>query len=170
MRRLLAVTMVVAVLAVGAGCSADRSGGAGPAGATAEGSGPAAGSGGAPGGLTGTPVGGGVAGGNAQVCAEAQQAGATAVREYVAELGRMVAAVGAGDTATADAARTRAQTALAGWRAALREQSARSTDPQLKTLLSDLGTEVAALGADVESIDETELDRLQQRLDQLCAR
>ena len=44
------------------------------------------------------------------------------------------------------------------------------TDPQLKTLLTDLGTEVAALGADVESIDETELDRLQQRLDQLCAR
>ncbi|MCX5067090.1 hypothetical protein OOJ91_14660 [Micromonospora lupini] len=167
MRRLLAVTMVVAVLAVGAGCSAGRSGGAGP---TGEGSGSAAGSGGAPGGLTGTPVGGGVAGGNAQVCAEAQQAGATAVREYVEALGRMVAAVGAGDTATADAARTRAQTALAGWRAALREQSARSTDPQLKTLLSDLGTEVAALGGDVESIDETELDRLQQRLDQLCAR
>ncbi|WP_405430101.1 hypothetical protein [Micromonospora sp. NBC_00617] len=170
MRRLLAVTVLVAVLAVEAGCSADRSVDAGPTGATARASGPAAGSGGAPGGSTGTPVGGGVAGGSRQVCAEAQQAGATAVREYVAELGRMVAAVGAGDTATADAARTRAQTALAGWRAALREQSARSTDPQLKTLLSDLGTEVAALGVDVESIDETELDRLQQRLDQLCAR
>ncbi|MFG1654722.1 hypothetical protein ACGFIE_32840 [Micromonospora sp. NPDC049275] len=170
MRRLLAVNLLVAVLVMGAGCSADRSGGAGPAGPTAGGSGSAAGSGGAPGGSIGAPVGGGVAGGNAQVCAEAQQAGATAVREYVAELGRMVAAVGAGDTATADAARTRAQTALAGWRAALREQSARSTDPQLKTLLSDIGTEVAALGADVESIDETELDRLQQRLDQLCAR
>jgi hypothetical protein len=29
---------------------------------------------------------------------------------------------------------------------------------------------VAALSVDVGSIDETELDRLQQRLDQLCAR
>jgi hypothetical protein len=40
----------------------------------------------------------------------------------------------------------------------------------LKTLLTDLATEVGTLGADVESIDETELDRLQQRLDQLCGR
>ncbi|MEK8109633.1 hypothetical protein NKG94_44515 [Micromonospora sp. M12] len=54
--------------------------------------------------------------------------------------------------------------------AALREQSERAVEPQLKTLLTDIGTEVSALGADVESIDETELDRLQQRLDQLCAR
>ncbi|MFI6785221.1 hypothetical protein [Micromonospora sp. NPDC050276] len=71
---------------------------------------------------------------------------------------------------TAEAARGRAEAALAGWRTALREQSERATDPQLKTLLTDLGTEVSALGADVEAIDETELDRLQQRLDQLCAR
>lgn len=154
MRRLLARTLMMVVLLAGAGCSDDRSGGAGPTGS---------------GGSTGTPV-GQVVGGDVQVCAEARRAGATAVREYVEELGRVVAAVGAGDTVTADAARTRAQAALAGWRAALREQRAQATDAQLRTLLSDLGTKVAALGVDVESIDETELDRLQQRLDQLCPR
>ncbi|MGC4854542.1 hypothetical protein ACLQ24_14400 [Micromonospora sp. DT4] len=162
MRRLLARTLLVVVLVAGGGCSDGRSGGADATG----GSRPA---GPTTGGSRGTPV-AGVVGGDAQVCAEARRAGATAVREYVAELGRVVAAVGAGDTVTADAARTGAQTALAGWRAALREQGARAADAQLKTLLSDLGTEVAALGVDVESIDETELDRLQQRLDQLCAR
>jgi hypothetical protein len=165
MRHLLARTLLVAVLVAAGGCSDGRSGGADPAGGSRP-TGPAAGSGGS----TGTPVGGGVVGGDAQVCAEARRAGATAVREYVAELGRMVAAVGAGDTVTADAARNGAQAALAGWQAALREQGTRTADAQLKTLLSDLGTEVAALGVDVESIDETELDRLQQRLDQLCAR
>ncbi|MEU7929652.1 hypothetical protein [Micromonospora sp. NPDC049801] len=158
MRRLLARTLLVAVLLASAGCSDDRSGGAGPTGGSAP-TGPAA-----------TPLGGGATGGDARVCAEARRAGTTAVREYVEELGQMVAAVGAGDTVTADAARTRAQAALAGWRTALREQRAQATDAQLRTLLSDLGTEVAALGVDVESIDETELDRLQQRLDQLCAR
>ncbi|MFF4876235.1 hypothetical protein [Micromonospora sp. NPDC000668] len=170
MRRLLAVTVLVTALSAGAGCSTDR-----PAGETTGGSDPAAGSGGASAGSTGTPAGstgtGGAAGGNAtQVCAAAQQAGSTAVQTYVAELGQMIAAVGAGDSATAEAARRRAEAALTGWRTVLREQSAQAADPQLKTLLTDIGTEVAALGTDVESIDETELDRLQQRLDQLCAR
>ena len=144
---------------------ADRPGpasGAGPTGVT---------TGGSASGPTGVPASGAAAGGDApQVCAAAQQAGTTAVRTYVAELGRMVAAVGAGDSSTAEAARGRAEAALDGWRTELREQSEQATDPQLKTLLTDLGTEVAALSADVESIDETELDRLQQRLDQLCAR
>ena len=66
----------------------------------------------------------------------------TAVRTYVAELGRMLAAVGAGDSRTAEAARGRAEAALADWRTVLREQSERAADPQLKTLLTDLGTEV----------------------------
>ena len=35
---------------------------------------------------------------------------------------------------------------------------------------TELATEIGRLGTDVDSIDETELDRLQQRLDQLCAR
>ncbi|MGC5310234.1 hypothetical protein [Micromonospora zamorensis] len=159
MRRLLAVTALVTVLA---GCSADRPGGVGPGptGVT---------SGGSASGSNGAPASGAAAGGT-QVCVAAQQASTTAVRTYVAELGRMVAAVGAGDTSTAEAARGRAEAALDGWRTELREQSEQATDPQLKTLLTDLGTEVAALSVDVESIDETELDRLQQRLDQLCAR
>ncbi|MEW2431288.1 hypothetical protein AB0877_25020 [Micromonospora sp. NPDC047644] len=160
MRRLLAVTALLTMLSVAAGCAT---------GTTAEDAGSVVA--GTPGGQTGMPASGGVAGGNAtQVCAAAQEASTTAARTYVAELGRMLAAVGAGDSRTAEAARGRAEGALAGWRTVLREQSERTDDPQLKTLLTDLGTEVSALGADVESIDETELDRLQQRLDQLCAR
>ncbi|MDG4756505.1 hypothetical protein [Micromonospora sp. WMMD710] len=162
MRRLLAVTVLVAALSVGSGCATGESPSGPTSGATP---------GGAPVGSTSTPVGGGAAAGNAaQVCVAAREAGTAAVQTYVAELGRMIAAVGAGDSGTAEAARERAEAALAGWRTALREQSALTADPQLKTLLTDIGTEVAALGADVESIDETELDRLQQRLDQLCAR
>ncbi|MFG1870304.1 hypothetical protein [Micromonospora arborensis] len=170
MRRLLAVTALVTVLLGVAGCSTDQPGaGAGPADVTTGGSGSAAGT--TSPGASAMPASGGAAGGaTTQVCAAAQQASTTAVRTYVAELGQMIAAVGAGDSSTAEAARGRAEAALAGWRTQLREQSERATDPQLKTLLTDIGTEVAALGADVESIDETELDRLQQRLDQLCAR
>ncbi|MDG4783316.1 hypothetical protein O7614_27025 [Micromonospora sp. WMMD961] len=158
MRRLLAVTALVTVLA---GCSADRPEGVRPTptGASTSSSGP-----------SGMPAGGGAAGDATGVCAAAQQASTTAVRTYVAELGRMVAAVGAGDSSAAEVARGRAEAALDGWRTELREHSDRATDPQLKTMLTDLGVEVAALRADVESIDETELDRLQQRLDQLCAR
>ncbi|MEU7756301.1 hypothetical protein AB0B57_29580 [Micromonospora sp. NPDC049101] len=160
MRRLLAVTALVTVLLGAAGCDTDRPVGVGPTGVATESAGdPSA-----------LPASGGAAGGATEVCAAAQQASTTAVRTYVAELGQMVAAIGAGDNGTAEAARGRAEAALAGWRTELRKQSERATDPQLKTLLTDLGTEVAALGADVESIDETELDRLQQRLDQLCAR
>ncbi|GAA2716023.1 hypothetical protein ACFY2R_23115 [Micromonospora olivasterospora] len=160
MRRLLALTVAVAALAAGAGCSAERAGldRAAPAGSTG------------PGATTGT--GGGSpapAGGNAPaVCAAAQQATGTAVHTYVAELGMMLGAVGANDSATAEAARKRAEAALTGWRAALRQQATRATDPQLRTLLTDLASEVAVLGTDVDAIDEEELDRLQNRLDQLC--
>ncbi|MET8092933.1 hypothetical protein [Micromonospora sp. NPDC005220] len=164
MRRLLAVTALLTMLVGAAGCATD-----GSTGGSAEGAGSAA-AGTSPG-PAGMPAGGGVAGGDAtQVCTAAQEATRTGVRTYVAELGQMLAAVGAGDSHTAEAARGRAEAALADWRAVLREQSERTNDPQLKTLLTDIGTEVSALGADVESIDETELDRLQQRLDQLCAR
>ncbi|MBQ1038477.1 MULTISPECIES: hypothetical protein [Micromonospora] len=160
MRRLFAVTALVTVLA---GCSADRPGSVGPGPTVVT-------TGGSASGPSGVPASGAAAGGGTKVCVAAQQASTNAVRTYVAELGRMVAAVGAGDSSTAEAARGRAEAALDGWRTELREQSEQATDPQLKTLLTDLGTEVAALSVDVESIDETELDRLQQRLDQLCAR
>lgn len=159
MRRLLAVTAVVTVLSGAVGCSTDRSGNLGPDVTRVATQSPASG-----------PASSAAAGDAEQVCAAAQRASTTAVRTYVAELGRMVAAVGAGDSTAAEVARGRAEAALDGWRTELREQSERASDPQLKTMLTDLGTEVAALRADVESIDETELDRLQQRLDQLCAR
>ncbi|MCM0677857.1 hypothetical protein NCC78_24730 [Micromonospora phytophila] len=167
MRRLLAVTAVTTVLLAVAGCSAGR-----PETAPATtGTTPSGGSVGAPPTSAGPGAGSGAAGGNApEVCAAAQQASGTAVRTYVEELGRMMAAVGANDGTAAQAARERAEAALAGWRTALRQQSARADDAQLKTLLTDLATEVDAMGTDVDSIDETELDRLQQRLDQLCVR
>ncbi|MEH1055233.1 hypothetical protein V6U89_08485 [Micromonospora sp. CPCC 206171] len=166
MRRLLAATLVTAVLLTGSGCSGDRSDEATPA-TTGPSTGPSATSTVLP----SAPVSVAPAGGNGpQVCAAAEQASSAAVRTYVEELGKMIAAVGANDSTGAETARKRAESALTSWRSALQEQSARATDPQLKTLLTDLATEVGTLGADVESIDETELDRLQQRLDQLCGR
>ncbi|MEV0726621.1 hypothetical protein AB0I37_28070 [Micromonospora purpureochromogenes] len=166
MRRLLAATLVTAVLLTGSGCSGDPSDGAAPAT-----TGPSAGPSATPTVLPSAPVSVAPAGGNGlQVCAAAEQASSAAVRTYVEELGKMIAAVGANDSTGAETARKRAESALTSWRSALQEQSAQATDPQLKTLLTDLATEVGTLGADVESIDETELDRLQQRLDQLCGR
>ncbi|MEU7935295.1 hypothetical protein [Micromonospora echinofusca] len=168
MRRLLAVTALTAVLLAGSGCAAERPERAAPPGAP---TGPATG-GPAGGATTGAPgAGSGAAGGNApEVCAAAQRAGETAVRTYVEELGKMVAAVGADDAAAARTARERISTALTDWRSTLRRESTRAEDAQLKTLLADMAAEVGTLGTDVDSIDETELDRLRQRLDQLCAR
>ncbi|MEH1100628.1 hypothetical protein [Micromonospora sp. CPCC 205561] len=170
MRRLLAVTAVTAVLFAGAGCGTERPERAAPTGDVPASSAPP---GGAPGGTTGASpgAGSGAAGGNApEVCAAAQRAGETAVRTYVEELGRMVAAVGADDTAGARTARERISAALTAWRSTLRSESTRAEDAQLKTLLADMAAEVGTLGTDVDSIDETELDRLRLRLDQLCAR
>ncbi|MEU4383040.1 hypothetical protein [Micromonospora echinofusca] len=166
MRRLLAVTALTAVLLAGSGCAAERPERAAPPGSAP--TGPATG-GPASGATTG--AGSGAAGGNApEVCAAAQRAGETAVRTYVEELGKMVAAVGADDAAAARTARDRISTALTDWRSTLRRESTRAEDAQLKTLLADMAAEVGTLGTDVDSIDETELDRLRQRLDQLCAR
>ncbi|MGB2571819.1 hypothetical protein ACPFP2_25695 [Micromonospora citrea] len=163
MRRLLAATVVTTVLLTGSGCSGDRADEAAPAGPAGPSTVSTV--------LPSAPVSVAPAGGNGpQVCAEAEAASSTAVRTYVEELGKMIAAVGANDSTGAETARKRAESALTTWRTALRQQSAKATDPQLKTLLTDLATEVGTLGTDVESIDETELDRLQQRLDQLCGR
>ncbi|MEH0844406.1 hypothetical protein V6U81_18660 [Micromonospora sp. CPCC 205711] len=165
MRRLLAATVVTAVLLTG--CSDDRTGDT-PGRAS---SAPPLGASALPTVVPSVPVSGSPAGGNGpRICAEAEQASSTAVRTYVEELGKMIAAVGANDSTGAETARKRAEAALTTWRTTLRGEAARATDPQLKTLLADLATEVGMLGTDVESIDETELDRLQQRLDQLCAR
>ncbi|GIJ78510.1 hypothetical protein SAMN05443287_109238 [Micromonospora phaseoli] len=171
MRRLLTATAVTAVLVAAAGCSGPQRQADDPAATTST-----------PVGATLAPVtptpelpvatpAPGTAGGNApEVCAAAQQASSEAGKEYVAHLGSMVSATGAGDAGGAEAAAKRAEKALSGWRQALREQSSRADDPQLKTLLTDLATEVGRLGTDIEAIGETSLDGLQQRLDQLCAR
>ncbi|MEH0974424.1 hypothetical protein V6U77_25150 [Micromonospora sp. CPCC 205546] len=171
MRRLLAVTALTAVLLAGTGCAAERPERAAPSGGAPSGAATPGGptGGGAP--PSGPGAGSGAAGGNApQVCAAAQRAGETAVRTYVEELGKMVAAVGADDAAAARTARERISTALTEWRSTLRRESTRAEDAQLKTLLADMAAEVGTLGTDVDSIDETELDRLRSRLDQLCAR
>ncbi|MFE9692866.1 hypothetical protein [Micromonospora sp. NPDC005806] len=90
------------------------------------------------------------------------------MQTYVQKLAEMLRATGGGDRTAADAARRDAEAALAGWRDARRQQSARADDPRLRTLLADLATEVGGLGTDVQAVDGTEFDRLQQRLDELC--
>ncbi|MCW3841837.1 hypothetical protein ONA70_17190 [Micromonospora yasonensis] len=90
------------------------------------------------------------------------------MQTYVQKLAEMLRVNAARDRKTGEAARRDAEAALAGWRDALREQSARATDPRLRTLLADLATEVGGLGTDVQAIDETGFDGLQRRLDELC--
>lgn len=159
MRRVRAVAALAGVLLAGAGCAGrDESdpfavGFASPAPTAATAS-------------TAAPV--PTATGDAGVCATAEQAGSAAVPAYVQKLAELLRATGRGDRATADAARRDAQAALAGWRDVLRQQSARAADPRLRTLLAELATEVGGLGTDVRAIDEAELNRLQERLDQLC--
>jgi hypothetical protein len=158
MRRVLAITALTGLLLVGAGC-ADRDdsdpfavGFASPA----------------PRSTTAAPA--PTATGDAGVCARAKQAGSAAVQVYIQKLAEMLRAEAVRDRRTEESARRDAEAALAGWRDDLREQSGQATDPRLRTLLADLATEVGGLGTDVKSIDETEFDRLQERLDQLCPR
>ncbi|KKJ99186.1 hypothetical protein [Micromonospora sp. HK10] len=108
------------------------------------------------------------ASGDAGVCAGAKQAGSAAVQTYVQELAQMLGAGATGDRKTEQAARRDAEAALAGWRDALRQHSARAEDPRLRTLLAELADEVGGLGTDVRAIDQTQFDRLQGRLDELC--
>ncbi|MEV6375281.1 hypothetical protein [Micromonospora musae] len=160
MRRVLVVVVLVGGLWPAVACTSERPAAApssSPAGPLAT--------------AAATPGGGAPTGGNTPaVCAMVRRAGEVAVRTYDEELGRMVAATGAGDATAAETARRRAGDALAGWRAVLREQSTRAADPQLGALLDDLGAEVAGMIADVGGFDETGLDRLRQRLDRLCPR
>ncbi|MDG4796112.1 hypothetical protein [Micromonospora sp. WMMD1082] len=171
MRRLLAVTVVTVALFAGGGCSAERREAGEPAVTTStrfEATlAPATATPGAP---VATPAPGAAGGNGPAVCAAAQQASSDSGRKYVEQLTAMVSAAGAGDTAGARAAGKRAEAALAGWGTALRKQAGRADDPQLKTLLTDLAAEIGRLGTDIEALEETSLDRLQQRLDQLCAR
>ncbi|WFE46884.1 hypothetical protein [Verrucosispora sp. WMMD1129] len=171
MRRPLAVAVATAALLVGTACSAERPDAGEPSAPASTGvdvtTGP----------VTPTPEqpvatpASGAAGGNApEICAAAQQASGDAGKKYVEQLAAMATATGAGDTADAQAAGRRAEAALADWEKALRAQAARADDQRLKELLTELSTEVGQLGTDIEALEGTALDRLQQRLDKLCAR
>jgi hypothetical protein len=161
------LAVVIALVLMGAGCSADSpsaspsaSGGAsvapdptsaGPSGEpTARATGPAA--------------------GNAkQVCADAMAAGGKGVTTFLAELGNMLNAAGKGDGKAEYEARQKAEAALATWSNAVKEQAAKATDGRLRTVLTEIGDEVGAMRADIESVDNAKLDQLQERLDALCA-
>lgn len=180
MRRLLVTAAIAAVLLTTA-CSGERDGV--PSGSPATGAGsstgtppsgvpgtagpgtgaPSPGPGGSPGGDNAP------AGGNArEVCDAATKASADSVRTFIEELGKSLQATGANDTAGAEAAQRKAEQALQDWGDAMREQAGRATDARLKAVLTEIGTQVGSMEASVESVDETKLDQLQQRLDQLC--
>lgn len=107
-------------------------------------------------------------GNGAQVCADALKASSAAAQVYVAELGKMLQATGASDSAAAKEAERRAAAAITDWSASLREQSARASDPRLKAVLAEIATEVGAMKPDIASVKESRLEELQQRLDELC--
>jgi hypothetical protein len=170
--RLLATGLACALLAA-AGCTGARGDAeappsAKPSAGSATTEAPASGdpaSGGAASG--GTPT--GIATGNAaDVCTEARKVSADQVSRFLAELGDALTASGDGDQARAGEARRAATAAVRAWSAGLRAQAARADDPRLAGLLRDMAAEVGTMTADIDSIDETRLDQLQQRLDQLC--
>lgn len=170
MRRPL-VTAVIAIAAAVtiAGCSAEQDTSASAPATSA----PAGGADEHSGHIIGTPEPGStparVATGNAaKVCAEALKASSASAQTYVAELGKMLQATGAKDTAAAKEAERQAAAAITDWAAAMNKQSAEATDPQLKALLAEIATEVGTMKADIASIQESTLETLQQRLDELC--
>jgi hypothetical protein len=172
-RRLFAAALAFALLA-GAGCSGSRgnaearpSASVGTSVSPAPG-GPASGDP-VPGGAASGATPSGVATGNAaDVCLEARKLSADQVSRFLAELGDALTASGDGDQAKADEARRAAAAAIRTWSAGLRAQAARADDARLAALLRDMAAEVGTMTADIDSIDEAKLDRLQQRLDQLC--
>jgi len=171
-RRLIATALAFALLA-GAGCSGSREDGARPGASTGTSASPAPGvaTPGGPASADATPgaTPTGIATGNAaDVCLEARKLSADQVSRFLAELGDALTASGDGDQAAADEARRAAAAAIRTWSAGLRAQAARADDPRLAGLLRDMAAEVGTMTADIDSIDEAKLDRLQQRLDQLC--
>ena len=171
MRRLLATALVAVTLLTGSACAKERTDSAG-AGASPTPTGPSATVPAPPGATPGaSPAVTGRAGGNAdEVCAAAVKLSTTSAQTYFVELGKLVQASAAGDTKAAGTARTKAESALRSWATGLREQAAKATDPQLKAVLTEVGTEVAGMRVDVESIDEQKLEQLRERLDVLCGR
>jgi hypothetical protein len=170
MRRTPLLAVVVALLLAGAGCSADKP--SAPASASGSVSGgasvapdPTVAS---PGGTPGATESGPAAGNAKQVCADALAASGKGVTTFLAELGNMLKAAGAGDGKAEYEARQKAEAALATWSNAMKEQAAKATDVRLRTVLTEIGNEVGTMRADIESVDSAKLDQLQQRLDTLC--
>ncbi|MEV1290013.1 hypothetical protein [Micromonospora sp. NPDC049679] len=176
MRRVLSAPaftapVLAAVLIFAAACSGDggrtASGGASPTVSASPGSSATTAPAGPGGSTAGAPT--ATAGGNArEVCVAAQKSTSQAVMVFVSELGTMMQASSANDTKGAQEAQRKAEAALAGWARAVREQGAKATDPQLKTVLGELGAEIGGMKAELDRVDQTRLDQLQQRLDQLC--
>lgn len=170
MGRFPLLAVVVALVLAGAGCSADRPDASPSASASAGGASvapdpTAAATGGSPG-VTET----GPAAGNAkQVCADALAASGKGVTTFLAELGNMLKAAGEGNGKAEYEARQKAEAALATWSNAMKEQAAKATDGRLRTVLTEIGTEVGTMRADIDSVNSAKLDQLQQRLDTLCA-
>lgn len=165
MRRLLAAAAIATTLLAGAGCTGGTDNAASPTtGATAtvtpDTTAPASPS---PGAVTAT------AGGNAkEVCAAVTKAGSESAPVFVSELAKLLQASSANDTKGAQEAQRNAQAALTSWATALKEQSAKATDPQLRAALADIGGEIATVKPDIKSIDEAKLEQLQRRVAQLC--
>ncbi|GAA4463051.1 hypothetical protein [Phytohabitans houttuyneae] len=171
MHRSPALVAVVAILLVGAGCSADRPAASPSSSVSAAPDGPsgAAGSPGATGAPGGTTETGPAAGNAKQVCADALAASSKGVSTFLTELGAMLKAAGEGNGKAEYEARQKAEAALATWSNAMKEQAAKATDGRLRGVLTEIGTEVGTMRADIDSVDSAKLDQLQQRLDTLCA-
>lgn len=163
MRRFLATVALSIVAPAIVGCSADKDPTAAPSVGADEQQGQ---TGSAPRTESAQPA--RASGNGAQVCAEALKSSSASAQVYVAELGKMLQATGVQDTAAAREAEQRAVAAVTDWSTALREQSAKATDPRLKALLAEIATEVGTMKPDIASIQESRLEQLQQRLDELC--
>jgi hypothetical protein len=163
---LAAVLIVAAACSTGAGRTASSDGS--PTVSASAGSSPTT----TPAGPAGSTAGGatGPAGGNArEVCVAAQKSTSEAVMVFVSELGTMMQASSANDTKGAQAAQRKAEAALATWARAVKEQGAKATDPRLKSVLGEIAAEVGTMKAELDRVDQSKLDQLQERLDQLCA-
>jgi hypothetical protein len=163
MRRVLAALAVAATVLCGAGCSSDSDAGKPSSGAGAT---PSAGSGssaGVPGGSQ-PPV----TGNGRQVCTAARKLTTDKVTIFVTQLGRSLEASSAGDTKTAEAARTAAERALREWGAGLRDQAAKADDARLRDLLKEMSTVAGKITADPQSVDDAKLDQLEEQLEQVC--
>jgi hypothetical protein len=167
MRRLLAAAVIAGALLAGAGCTGDSA----PKTAGTPTSGPVGlpGTGASPGpGVTPTT---GTATGTAngkRVCAAARKLTTEKVSAFVTQLSKSLQAQVTGDSKGAAQARQAAEKALREWSGGLRTQASQAEDPQLKAVLTEMSTVASQMTADLQSIDDTKLADMQQRLEVLC--